>query len=197
MTVAANFAGFDPLVRRYQDYLALADPQPFLRDRPSYKPLLGVTAFAQCPVDIAVFAAIYEIICKLNHMLLVCRFYGTQEELGTSCILNAFTGDAVEITRTAIEDVPASDATFYRLHSALSALLQAYLQPRAAKEWRVLSEDCDWPSVFEPCWTEAVRLYDLGSAIATLTAGDALCVKCLDVLSWAQTAGVCVYYCST
>jgi hypothetical protein len=63
-----------------------------------------------------VFAAIYEIIHKLNHMLFVCHFYGTQEELGTSCILNAFTGDTVEITRTAIEDASASDATFYRLH---------------------------------------------------------------------------------
>jgi len=34
------------------------------------------------------------------------------EELGTSCNLSALTGDAVGIARTAIEDAPASDATF-------------------------------------------------------------------------------------
>jgi hypothetical protein len=71
-------------------------------------------------------------------MLLVCLFYSTLEELGTLCILNTFTGDAVEIARTTIEDVSVLDATFYRLHSALRALLQAYLPPHSAKRWRVL-----------------------------------------------------------
>ena len=114
-------------MRGYQDYLAMADAQArtaFTRQRLSYRTVLGVPPFVtvQGPVDIAVFAAIYEIIRKLNHMLLVGRFYGAQEELGTgtSCILNAFAGDAVGIARTAIEDAPASDATFYRLHSAFA-----------------------------------------------------------------------------
>jgi hypothetical protein len=119
-------------------------------------------------------------------MLLVCCFYGTQEELGTSCIFNVSTGDAVEIARTAIEYEPVSDAAFYRLHSALSCLLQAYLQSRAAKEWRVLCEDFDWQPVFARGWTEGVRLYDLGTVIAVITAGDTLSVKFLDVPSWAR-----------
>jgi hypothetical protein len=51
MTVAANFAGFDTLMRGYQDYLDLEDPQPFLRDHTSYKPVLVVPAFAQGPGD--------------------------------------------------------------------------------------------------------------------------------------------------
>ncbi len=42
--------------------------------------MLDVQPFAQGPDDIAVFATIYEIICKLTHMLLVGLFYGTQEE---------------------------------------------------------------------------------------------------------------------
>ena len=117
--------------------------------------MLGAQPFAQGPGDIAVFAVIYEVIQKLHHMLLVGRFYGTQEELGalgTSCILNTFctcTGDTVGIAHTSIEDAPASDATIYRLHSAL-------------------------------------RLHELGSAIATLTALDAIYVKRLDVPSWAR-----------
>ena len=117
MAAAANFGGFNTLMRGYQDYLAMADAQTrttFTRDCLTYKPVLGVPPFAQGPGYIAVFAAIYEILRKLNHMHLVGRFYGTQEELvGTSCILNAFTGDAVGIARTTIEDRPASDATFY------------------------------------------------------------------------------------
>jgi hypothetical protein len=70
----------------------------------TYKPVLGVPPFAQGPGDIVVFAAIYENIRKLNHMLLVGSFYSTQEKLGTSCNLNTFTGDAVGIARSAIED---------------------------------------------------------------------------------------------
>ena len=108
MAAAANFGGFNTLMRGYQDYLAMADAQTrttFTRDCLTYKPVLGVPPFAQGPGYIAVFAAIYEILRKLNHMHLVGRFYGTQEELvGTSCILNAFTGDAVGIARSAIED---------------------------------------------------------------------------------------------
>jgi hypothetical protein len=61
MAVAVPFAGFDTLMRRYQEYRALEDPQPFLRDRASYKPVLGIQAFTQGQGDIAVFATIYEI----------------------------------------------------------------------------------------------------------------------------------------
>jgi hypothetical protein len=43
-----------------------------------------------------------------------------------------------------------------------------------------------WPPVFSRGWTEAVRLYDLGWAIATLTTQDTLHVKYLDVPSWAR-----------
>jgi hypothetical protein len=48
----------------------------------------------------------------------------------------------------------------------------------------VLCEDFDWPPVCTHCWTEVVHLYELGSAIAVLTAGDQIHVKCLDVLLW-------------
>jgi hypothetical protein len=53
-------------------------------------------------------------------MFFVGRFYCTQEELGTSCILIAFTGDGVGIARTVIEHVLRQ---IYHLHSALRALL--------------------------------------------------------------------------
>jgi hypothetical protein len=53
-------------------------------------------------------------------------------------------------------------------------------------EWRVLCADFVLPPVFARGWTEAVRLYDLGSAIAALTACDGLHVKRLDVPSWAR-----------
>jgi hypothetical protein len=40
-----------------------------------------------------------------------------------------------------------------------------------------------WPPVFSRGWTEATRLYDLGGAIASITARDSLHVKLLDVQS--------------
>jgi hypothetical protein len=49
-----------------------------------------------------------------------------------------------------------------------------------------MCEDFDWPTVFACGWTEVVRLYNLGSAIAAITAGDALYVNRLDVQSWAR-----------
>jgi hypothetical protein len=133
---------------------------------------MGVQPFAQGQGDIAVFASIYEIILKFNHMLLVCQYYGTQEDLGTLCILRAFTEDAVEIARTVIDDVYTLDATYYRLHSALSALLQTYLQTHTAKDWGVMCVAFVWPDVFAHCWMEAVRLHNFLSVIAMLTAWD-------------------------
>jgi hypothetical protein len=136
MTATANFVGFNTLIRAYQDYLAM-DAQArvtSIRDSLSYKPVLGARPFAQGPGDIAVFYTIYEIIHKLNHKLLIGRFFCTQEELGTSCILNSFTGVSVEIARTTIKDEPVLDATFYCLHSAFLSLLQAFLLTKLAKE---------------------------------------------------------------
>jgi hypothetical protein len=127
----------------------------------------------------AAFAAIYEIISKLTHMLLV-------GDLGMICILSAFTEDADKIARTALNDEAVSDAWSYQLHSELRAILQAYLQQQAAKEWRRLCEELVWPPVFLRGWTEAVRLYDLGGAIAALTATEVLHVKHLNVLLWAR-----------
>jgi hypothetical protein len=43
-----------------------------------------------------------------------------------------------------------------------------------------------WPPGFSLGWTEAVRLHDLGSVIAAITASDTLHVKCLDTPSWAR-----------
>ena len=78
------------------------------------------------------------------------------------------------IVRTAIEDASALDATFSGLHSDLRNLLQACLPSHTVKEWCVLYDDFVWPTVFARCWTEAVHLYDLGSVIVALTAGDVL-----------------------
>jgi hypothetical protein len=121
MAAAANFAGFDMLLITYQEYYTLEEESllEFLGQRRTYLPVLGVPPVGQGPGDMAAFAAIYEIICKLNHMLLVGRYFGPQEDLGTVCILNAFTADTDKIARTSLEDAPASDARSYRLHGAL------------------------------------------------------------------------------
>jgi hypothetical protein len=79
-----------------------------------------------------------------------------------------------------------SDHKSYSLHSTSRALLQAYLPSQVAKEWRRLCQELVWPPVFLRGWTEAVRLYDLGGAIAAITAKDALHVKSLDVPLWAR-----------
>ena len=44
----------------------------------------------------------------------------------------------------------------------------------------MLCGDFVWPTVFARGWTEAVHLYQLGSAIAALTAGDTIHVNRLD-----------------
>jgi hypothetical protein len=110
----------------------------FIGDSRTYLPVLGVSQFGQGPVDMAVFVAIYEIICKINHMLLVDSYFCPQEDSGKMCILSAFTEDTDKIARTALEDEPVSDHQSYLLHTALRALLQAYLPTHTAKEWRRL-----------------------------------------------------------
>jgi hypothetical protein len=50
----------------------------------------------------------------------------------------------------------------------------------------MLCLDFVWLPVFAHGWTEAVRLHDLGSAIAALTATDALHVKRHDVLDFCR-----------
>ena len=57
------------------------------------------------------FAAIYEIIHKLNHMLLVGSYFCPQEDLGTLCILSAFTEDTDKIEHTVIDDALVSDGS--------------------------------------------------------------------------------------
>ena len=126
MPAPPNIAGFDQLTNGYQDYQALVDNaarRAFLDERKSYRPVLGVPPFGQGPGDITVFAAICEMIRKLNHMLLVGRYYGTQEDLGTVCILSSFMEDAVAIARMATDDVSVSCQAHYQLHGALLALL--------------------------------------------------------------------------
>ena len=58
-------------------------------------------------------------------MHLVGHYLGPQEDLGTMCILSAFTEDADKIVRTALDDASASDAVSYRLHIVLRSILQA------------------------------------------------------------------------
>ena len=88
MTAMANFAGscqFDTLLDTYLEYCALEESErvEFLGEHRTYRPLLGVPPFGQGQVDMAAFATIYEIIHKLNHMLLVSHYFGPQEDLGS------------------------------------------------------------------------------------------------------------------
>jgi hypothetical protein len=69
-----------------------------------------------------VFVAFYEIILKINHMLLVGSYFCPQEDLGTMCILSAFTEDTDKIAHTALEDAPVSEHQSYHLHSPFRAL---------------------------------------------------------------------------
>ena len=48
----------------------------FLGKQRTYRPVLRVPPFGQGPGDMAAFAAIYEIICNLNHMLMVGSYFG-------------------------------------------------------------------------------------------------------------------------
>ena len=100
--------------------------------------MLGIPPLAQGPGNIETFATVYEVIRKLAHILSVGHFFGAQEDLGMSFILNAFTDDAVAVARTAIEDTPPSIPATYRLHETLRALLLDDLPPRAAEDWRHL-----------------------------------------------------------
>ena len=74
----------------------------------------------QGPGNIETFAIVYEVIRKFVHILLVDRFFGAQNDLGMSCVLIAFTDDAVAVARTAIEDTPESTQDTYRLHDCFS-----------------------------------------------------------------------------
>ena len=76
--------------------------------------MLGIPPLAQGPGNIETFATVYEVIRKLAHILSVGHFFGAQEDLGMSFILNAFTDDAVAVARTAIEDTPPSIPATYR-----------------------------------------------------------------------------------
>jgi hypothetical protein len=55
------------------EYIALdaALRVTFCKERAAFTPVLGVLPFDQGPGNIAVFTAIYEVIRKLNHILLV------------------------------------------------------------------------------------------------------------------------------
>jgi hypothetical protein len=188
MATSANFAGLDVILRAHVTHHAMTmdEGAAFTKDRTKYLPVLGVSPFGQGPDDMAAFATIYAIIRKFTHMLVVGRYFGPQEDLGTMCILSVFTEDVDKIARTALDDATASDAGSYRLHSVLRTILQAYLQQKAGKEWRRLCEELVWPPVFSRGWTEAVRLHDLGGAIAALTATDSFHAKHLDVPLWAR-----------
>jgi hypothetical protein len=121
MTSEANCAGIDALLHPHLTHhtMPAAEGLEFIRDRRTYQPVLDVSPFGQGPGDIAVFAVIYEIICKITHMLLVGSYFGPQEDLGTMCILSAFTEDTDKMTRTALEDASVSNDRSYHLHTVL------------------------------------------------------------------------------
>ena len=161
--MAALLPGFTQLNEAYVHFIGLGEDErrAHLQERKSYKPVLDVAPFSTVPGDIATFSSIYEVVRKLAYILLVGRFFGTQEDLGLSFILSAFIEDAAAMVRTAIEDTAASTQATYRLQEVLRTLLLAYLPPRAAADWRQLRASFLWPENFARGWTEAVRLYDL------------------------------------
>jgi len=166
----APLPGLDQLLNAYLAFEALGAPEKteWLNARKAWK-TPSTTPFLLGPGSLDSFAAVYEVVLKLADTLSVGRFYGLQEDLGCACVFNAFAGDAVVIARNAIADAPASDQATYRLHAALRALLQAYLPPRAAADWRRLTAAFVWPDNFASDWVEATRLYDLFCAISVLT----------------------------
>ena len=184
--MAAVLPGFAQLNEAYTQFIVLGaeEQRAHLQERKSYKPVLGVAPFSLGPGDITTFAAIYEVVRKLAYILLVGRFFGTQEDLGLSFILSAFIEDAVAMVRTAIDDTPASTQDMYRLQAVLRALLLAYLPPRAAADWRQLRASFLWPENFARGWTEAVRLHDLYGAIYVLTNDLPYHVRRVDEPSW-------------
>jgi hypothetical protein len=183
----APMPGLDSLLTSYTEYMAL-DAQAqrtWLDVRKSWKPP-SVTPCLQGPGSLDTFAAVYEVVLKLSENLSAGRFYGSQEDLGRAHILSAFAGDAIVIARNAIADAEASDQTAYRLHTALRALLQAYLPPRAAADWRRLRAAFVWPENFASGWAEATRLYDLLCAISVLTQNATNHVRRVPAPSWSE-----------
>ena len=68
------------------------------------------------------------------------------------CRNRAFTGDAETIAQTAVNVALPSTDRVYRLSSVLSAILRAYLPPRATQEWRLKCRNFVWPPVFATGW---------------------------------------------
>jgi hypothetical protein len=172
----------------HHDYWALADDaarRDFLRERQSFKPA-PIELFTAGPGDIWVFAKILDTCIKIATTITAARYYDRQEDLGRAFFQSAFAGDAANLARTALADTPPSDHLAFRLHGALFALLQAFLPPRAAKEWRVACAQFAFPANTAQGWTELVRLYDLQCAIAELTATEVLHVKRLDPPTWGR-----------
>jgi hypothetical protein len=85
MSAAANFAGFAELLHAHLNHHAMPADEgtAFIVDSRTYLPVLGVSPFGQGPGDMAAFIAIYEIIRKINRILLVGCYCGPQEDLGT------------------------------------------------------------------------------------------------------------------
>jgi hypothetical protein len=70
--------------------------------------------------------------------------------------------------RGALDDVPASSTTTFRLHDALLAMLLAYLPSKAAKEWRDMRAAFVWHPNSPHVWAELSRVYDLRAHWAQL-----------------------------
>jgi hypothetical protein len=157
----------------------------FLRARISFKPA-PIELFTAGPGDIWVFAKILDTCIKIATTITAARYYADQEDLGRAFFQSGFAGDAANLARTALADTPPSDHLTFRLHGALVALLQAFLPPRAAKEWRVACAQFVFPANTAQGWTELVRLYDLQCAIAELTVTEVLHVKRLDPPTWGR-----------
>ena len=96
----------DALLRAYVHFAGL-DEQPraaWIAERKAFNPIIGVPSFQPGPSTISTFADVYEVVLKIAEILAAGRFFGTQEDLGAACILSAFSGDSVNVARTALAD---------------------------------------------------------------------------------------------
>lgn len=166
----AELACLQPYKDVHDTWAGLADAQAkaaYLNRQPQPQmPQLDKVATA--PSDLATFSRVIELVQQLVDGLAMCRLVGPNEDMAISHAQACFTDAALPHFRTALLNVP--DDRQPRLHAALTAVLQAYLPPRAAKLWRDQLAEFVWPASFPLAWAELDRLWRQRGEIAVLSA---------------------------
>jgi len=78
-----------------------------------------MAAFNQGPGHIDTFCSVHELLLKIVQALMVCRCYSPQEDVGQAHVFSAVTGTAAGFMRSAFDDAPSSNNTWFRIHAAL------------------------------------------------------------------------------